>query len=122
MGRIKKYAKKNNWVDKKKASAVSTGKLLDMSKLARSSDALESIIERAFISVSSSSSAEEVDTKALKELTSTLKEAINIKQNIFLLPIITEQKQYEHRSCFSDTSSENEIRITLDDSLDQYSV
>ncbi|MBE6670592.1 MAG: hypothetical protein E7593_00130 [Ruminococcaceae bacterium] len=121
---LARYAKDNNWVQKRKQYNTSPDMpTLDVSKLARSSDTLESIIENAFISVSEASAVNgDVDTKTLKELTSTLKEAINIKQNIFLLPILTEQKQleYEQRKNPATITSENEIRVILENDAEKY--
>ena len=52
---------------------------------------------------------------------STLKEAINIKQNIFMLPMLTEQKQLELESRKNPTViTENEIRVILEDDTDKY--
>ena len=121
---LAKYAKDNNWVQKRKQyNSPPDTPILDVSRLARSSDTLESIIENAFISVSENTSEKgDVDTKTLKELTSTLKEAINIKQNIFLLPLLTEQKQleYEQRKNPEVISSENEIRVFLENDAEKY--
>jgi len=121
---LAKYAKDNNWVQKRKQYNSSPDMPpLDVSRLARSSDALESLIENAFISASEASSKKgDVDTKTLKELTSTLKEAINIKQNIFLLPLLTEQKQieYEQRKHPEAVSTENEIRVILENDMEKY--
>jgi hypothetical protein len=121
---IARYAKDNCWVEKrKKYNASPDSCLIDVSKLARSSDTLESIIENAFSELSTkSTSKKEVDTKTLKDLTSTLKEAINIKQNIFLLPILTEQKQFEleQRKTPAVISSENDIKVILDDDMEKY--
>jgi gas vesicle protein len=121
---LARYAKDNNWVEKRKRYNASPDSCyIDVSKLARSSDALESIIENAFTDLSEQSSdKKEVDTKTLKDLTSTLKEAINIKQNIFLLPILTEQKQFEfeQRKNPVTISSENEIKVILEDDTDKY--
>lgn len=123
---LARYAKDNNWVEKRKSyNASPDSNILDISKLARSSNALESIIENAFISVSeSSSNNKEVDTKTLKDLTSTLKEAINIKQNIFLLPMLTEQKQLEleQRRNPLVSSDENEIRVILENDTEKFSM
>ncbi len=123
---LARYAKEHGWVEKRKRyNALPDRPSIDVSKLARSSDALETIIESAFISVSESAlNNKELDTKTLKELTSTLKEAINIKQNIYLLPMVTEQKhlEYEQRKNPDLPSSENEIRVILDDDTEKYSV
>jgi len=120
------YARKNNWVNKRKEKKQNTSlpDPFDVSKLARSSDALETIIENAFLTVSkkSADTKKEVDTKTLKELTSTLKDAISIKQNIYLLPMLTEQKQLELEAKSSFTDNENEIRIILDGNTEKYSV
>ena len=121
---LARYAKNNNWVDKRKQYNSSPDSILiDVTKLSRSSDALEAIIESAFFDLSEQSAdKKEVDTKTLKELTSALKEAINIKQNIFLLPMLTEQKQleFEQRKAPTAVSSENEIRVILEDDTDKY--
>ena len=121
---LSKYAKKNNWVDKRKNfNSLPRSYQTDISKLARSSDTLESIIESAFSDLSHSSTPhKDIDTKTLKDLTSALKEAINIKQNILLLPIITEQKQldFQLRKNPPMISSENEIKVILDDDTDKY--
>ena len=122
---LARYAKDNKWVEKRKQYNASPDQLiLDVSKLARSSNALESIIEAAFVSASETvENSGEVDTKTLKELTSTLKEAINIKQNIFLLPMLTEQKQFELEQRKKPTSdSENEIRVILENGTDKFCV
>ena len=121
---LSKYAKNNNWVEKRRKRNSPDGMpSLDVSKLARSSDALETIIENAFMSVSESSSENNsVDTKTLKDLTSTLKEAINIKQNIYLLPMLTEQKQLELEQKKSPITlpSENEITVVLENDTEKY--
>ncbi len=121
---LARYAKDNKWVEKRKKYHTSPDScILDVSKLANSADALESIIENAFSDLSvKSTDKKEVDTKTLKDLTSTLKEAINIKQNIFLLPILTEQKQIEleQRKTPAVISSENDIKIILDDDMEKY--
>ena len=122
-GSVIRYAKKNGWAEKRKLSKQPSS--LDLSKLERSSEALESIIESAFSSVSFAvSKDEEVDTKTLKELTSALKEAINIKQNIYLLPLLTEQKQLEleQKSTPTPSESENEIRVILENGSDKFCV
>lgn len=123
---LARYAKDNNWVNKRKRCHSSPdSSLIDVSRLARSSDTLETIIENAFSDLShQSADKKEVDTKTLKDLTSTLKEAINIKQNIFLLPMLTEQKQLELDKVRnpSDPSAENEIKISLEDDADKYCV
>ncbi len=100
-------------------------KKLDISKLTRSSKKLESIIDNAFSELSLQSKSQDVlDTKTLKDLTATLKEAIAIKQNIYLLPTIAEQKMLElDKVKLSDSpDSKNEILITLEDSTDKYCV
>ena len=120
---ISKYAKENDWVNKRKLfSGSQQYSLLDVSRLARSSDALDCIIENAFCDLSEQrNDKKEFDTKTLKDLTSTLKEAINIKQNIFMLPMITEQKQLELESRKNPTViTENEIRVILEDDTDKY--
>ena len=123
---LARYAKDNNWVLKrKKYNSSPDNSIIDVSKLARSSEALETIIESAFSELSEQSSdKKEVDTKTLKDLTSTLKEAINIKQNIFLLPMLTEQKhlELEQRKIPSSDSSENEIKVILEDDTDKYCI
>ena len=121
---IARYAKNNQWVNKRRLfSKNSQSDLLDVSKLARSSKALETIIESAFLSVSESSDPNTIDTKTLKELTSTLKEAINIKQNIFLLPMLTEQKQLELEQKKAPISTEeSEIRVILENGADKFCV
>ena len=123
---LARYAKDNNWVSKRKRYNASPDScVIDVSRLARSSDTLDTIIENAFTDISlQTSGKKEVDTKTLKDLTSTLKEAINIKQNIFLLPMLTEQKQLELDKVRnpSDNSSENEIKISLEDDTDKYCV
>ncbi len=121
---IARYAKNNQWVNKRRLfSKNSQSNLLDVSKLAHSSKVLESIIESAFLSVSETSNAESIDTKTLKELTSTLKEAINIKQNIFLLPMLTEQKQLELEQKKAPISTEeSEIRVILENGADKFCV
>ena len=121
---IARYAKNNQWVNKRRLfSKNSQSNMLDVSKLARSSKALESIIESAFISVSENPNADSIDTKTLKELTSTLKEAINIKQNIFLLPMLTEQKQLELEQKKAPISTEeSEIRVILENDADKFCV
>lgn len=121
---IARYAKNNQWVNKRRLfSKNSQSNLLDVSKLARSSKALETIIESAFLSVSENSDPNAIDTKTLKELTSTLKEAINIKQNIFLLPMLTEQKQLELEQKKAPISSEeSEIRVILENGADKFCV
>lgn len=121
---IARYAKTNQWVNKRRLfSKNSQSNLLDVSKLARSSKALETIIESAFLSVSENSDPNAIDTKTLKELTSTLKEAINIKQNIFLLPMLTEQKQLELEQKKAPISSEeSEIRVILENGADKFCV
>ncbi len=121
---IARYAKTNQWVNKRRLfSKNSQSDLLDVSKLARSSKALESIIESAFLSVSENPNADSIDTKTLKELTSTLKEAINIKQNIFLLPMLTEQKQLELEQKKTPISTEeSEIRVILENDTDKFCV
>lgn len=123
---LARYAKENKWVEKrKKYNASPDSCFIDISKLTTASDALESIIENAFTDLcGSSSDKKEVDTKTLKDLTSALKEAINIKQNIFLLPLLTEQKQYEFEQKkipFVDPS-DNEIRVILENDTDKYSM
>ena len=120
---IARYANKNGWSAKRKAySLFSDSPALDISKLARSADALESIIEAALSSVSCDPPSN-VDTKILKDLTSALKEAISIKQNIYLLPVLTEQKQLELETKKCPQSSEsNEIRVTLENGTNQYCV
>ncbi|MBR5314520.1 MAG: hypothetical protein IKU45_03790 [Clostridia bacterium] len=123
---LARYAKDNNWVSKRKKYHSSPDScVIDLSKLARSSDTLETIIENAFTDLSlQSSDKKEFDTKTLKDLTSTLKEAINIKQNIYLIPMLTEQKQLELDKVRnpSESSSENEIKICLEDDTDKYCV
>lgn len=123
---LAKHAKNNNWVEKRKRKrAEEPMPSLDVSKLARSSDALESIIESAFLSVSEAAESDKaIDTKTIKELAATLKEAINIKQNIFLLPVITAQKhlELEQKSTLSQDVSQNEITVILDDDTEKYCV
>ena len=121
---LSRYAKNNNWVKKRKQQH-SADKLpsIDVSKLARSSDALETIIENAFVSVSESTNKNnQIDTKTIKDLAATLKEAINIKQNIFLLPMITAQKhiELEQKKFSSSDSSENEITVILENDTEKY--
>ncbi len=121
---IARYAKNNQWVNKRRLFSKNTqSSMLDVSKLTRSSNALESIIESAFLSVSENSDANSIDTKTLKELTTTLKEAINIKQNIYLLPMLTEQKQLELEQKKAPVSvEESEIRVILENGADKFCV
>lgn len=60
----------------------------------------------------------------LKDLTSALKEAINIKQSLYLLPMLTEQKQLELEKTKSPPAvqSDNEIKVILENGADKYSV
>lgn len=122
-GSLIRYAKKNGWAEKRKNYKAPPS--LDLSKLERSSETLEAIIESAFSSVSlAASQNKDVDTKTLKELTSALKEAINIKQNIYMLPLLTEQKQLELEQKISPavSDSENEIRVILENGTDKFCV
>lgn len=123
---LARYAKEMQWVQKRRAfRPVSAPLSPDISKLARSSDALEAIIENAFNSVyEASAQSGTTDTKTLKDLTATLKDAIAIKQNIFLLPVVTEHKQQELRmdKNTSAQSAESEIRVILENGADKFCV
>ena len=123
MHKLARFAALNGWVAKRKAflSSPPPPSFPDISKLARSSAALETIIEAAFVSASQSGGA--VDTKALKDLTSALKEAIAIKQNIYLLPVLTEQKKFELEvKKAPSVAVADEIRVTLENGADKYCV
>lgn len=120
---IARYAKANQWVNKRRLFSKNfQSNMLDISKLARSSTALESIIESAFLAAENTD-ANTLDTKTLKELTTTLKEAINIKQNIYLLPMLTEQKQLElEQKKLPISNEESEIRVILENGAEKFCV
>lgn len=63
--------------------------------------------------------------KYLKDLTSTLKEAVNIKRNIFLLPVLEEQKKREQElrdNPPAPAAQTSEICIILENDAERYSV
>ncbi len=98
---------------------------LDITKLENSQERLETIIESAFLNAANKTSGDGgVDVKYLKDLTSTLKEAVNIKRNIFLLPVLEEQKKRERE--LRDNPPQNvqtsEICIILENDAEKYSV
>lgn len=97
----------------------------DISKLICSSDALEDILHSAFTAASLEVKNDApVDTKSLKELTAVLKDAISIKQNLLLLPTLTQQKRLELQTKKSVSSSDKsgEIRVILDDCFDKFRI
>ena len=85
LAKLSFYAKENKWVEKRKKRKPTKKKVgLDVTKLSNSQEDLEKIIESAFSDAASKTlEGGEVDVKYLKDLTSTLKEAVNIKRNIF---------------------------------------
>ena len=67
----------------------------------------------------------ELDVKYLKDLTSTLKEAVNIKRNIYLLPVLEEQKKREQELRDNPPAQNiqtNEICILLESDTEKYSI
>ena len=95
-----------------------------LERLTRSSEALEELISSAFVSAPKDPTFSDIDTKTLKELTSVLKEAINIKQSLLLLPVLTEQKQLEltKNKAPATPSAESEIRVFLENGADRFCV
>ncbi len=99
---------------------------LDITKLSNSSEDLEKIIESAFSSAANKTADDgTVDVKYLKDLTSTLKEAVNIKRNLYLLPVLAEQKKREQELRDNPPAQNiqtNEICILLESDAEKYSV
>ena len=99
---------------------------LDITKLSNSQENLESILENAFCEASRRAEDNDgIDVKTLKDLTSTLKEAVNIKRNIFLLPVLAEQKERERmlrENPPAPTAQTSEICIILENDAEKYSV
>jgi len=114
-------------VEKRKKHKRSNKKAgLDITKLSNSQEDLEKIIESAFSSVASKTLDDgELDVKYLKDLTSTLKEAVNIKRNIYLLPVLEEQKKREQELRDNPPAQNiqtNEICILLESDTEKYSI
>lgn len=120
------YARKNNWVGKRISYQNSPDTPIGngLERLTRSSEALEELISSAFVSAPKDPTFSDIDTKTLKELTAVLKEAINIKQSLLLLPVLTEQKQLELTKTKTPASaaSESEIRVFLENGADRFCV
>lgn len=123
---IARFAKERGWVQKRKAArGGGEPALFDITKLISSSNALEAIIETALCQTSArADSSGDIDTKTLKDLASALKEAINIKQNLMLLPMVTEQKQLEiqQKKAPPILQSEKEIVVTLENGTERFCV
>lgn len=106
------YGRKNGWKEKKKEQKKLKKQKDDISRLKNSSEKLENILERLFDKAEQN--GDETDMKSLKELTSALKEAVNIRRNLVLLPYVSENKD--------NVENENDIQIFFDDDSDGFSV
>ena len=123
---LARYAKERRWVQRRREySEAGCPDAFDISRLVSSSTALEAVIDEALRQASArAEESGDIDTKTLKELASALKEAINIKQTLLLLPVVTEQKQLELRQKRAPSSPDahQEIVVTLENGADRFCV
>ena len=116
---LARYAKERRCVQRRREySEAGCPDAFDISRLVSSSTALEAVIDEALRQASArAEESGDIDTK-------TLKEAINIKQTLLLLPVVTEQKQLELRQKRAPSSPDahQEIVVTLENGADRFCV
>lgn len=141
---IQRCGRLNNWKQKRKAFRAAKANMPECDRVERTDKELSALLEACglaglfetslkldgivsrAVKCADISFAEQVDTKALKELAATVKEAVGIKRNLLLTPVLTEQRLLELNNRKNASAQDGDkaeaqvIRVMFDGGLEEF--